>query len=92
VIRRALRDASHGDDDGGAVAEEALVGGDADAGAFDLATFGLAAHLPGQLADGLTGIRPPIVVAPERSRFSASPFAQRPMCSYQSNSNAVDRS
>src|SRR3954453_20285324 len=38
------------DDHRGAVAEEALVGRQADAGAFDLAAVGLAAHLPDQLA------------------------------------------
>jgi hypothetical protein len=33
------------------VAEEALVGGDADRGALDLAAGGLAPELPGDLAD-----------------------------------------
>src|SRR5690349_13168224 len=42
---------SGGQDDGRAVAEEALIGGDADAGALDLAANGLAAELPGELAD-----------------------------------------
>src|SRR5690554_4451586 len=43
-----------------AVAEEALVNRKADVGAFDLASFGLAAELPGELAnlrDGLRGDR-----------------------------------
>ena len=39
-----------GDDDGGAVAEEALVDRQADAGALDLAAVGLAVELPGELA------------------------------------------
>ena len=33
------------------MAEQALVGGDADAGVLDLAVGGLAAELPGELAD-----------------------------------------
>src|SRR5690606_24563313 len=35
----------------GPVAEESLVGGDADAGALDLSALGLSAQLPGELAD-----------------------------------------
>ena len=42
--------------------------------------------------DGLTGMRPPMVVSPSRSSCSASPGLQRPMFSYQSSSRAVDRS
>ena len=41
---------------------------------------------------GFTGMRPPIVVAPSRSSFSASPGAHSPICSYQSSSIAVERS
>src|SRR5271169_1208723 len=40
---------SAGDDDGAAVAEQTLVGGDPDASAFDLTTGRLAAQLPHQL-------------------------------------------
>ena len=39
-----------------------------------------------------TGTRPPIVVSPSRSSFSASPGAHKPICSYQSSSIAVERS
>ena len=39
------------------MAEEALVGGDAHARALDLATLGLAAELPGELADLGEGLR-----------------------------------
>src|ERR1700722_511936 len=39
------------------VAEQALVGGDADGGALDLAAGGLALELPGQLADLRDGLR-----------------------------------
>src|SRR5215207_11769369 len=39
------------------VAEQALVGGDADGGALDLAAGGLALELPGQLADLGDGLR-----------------------------------
>ena len=42
--------------------------------------------------DGLTGIRPPIDVAPSRRSPSASPGLQRPMFSYQSSSRALERS
>ena len=42
---------SDGDDNRRAVAEQALVGGDADAGALDLTALGLPTQLPGQLAD-----------------------------------------
>src|SRR6185369_15246775 len=48
---RFTRAPSDGQQDGRAVAEQALVGGDPDAGAFHLATGGLAAQLPGDLAD-----------------------------------------
>src|SRR5918999_2858255 len=40
-----------GHDHAGAVAEQALVDGEADGGTLDLAPVGLAAQLPGQLAD-----------------------------------------
>src|SRR5579872_1367522 len=42
---------SAGHDHAGAVAEESLVGGDADTSAFHLATVGLPAQLPDELAD-----------------------------------------
>src|ERR1700754_1729909 len=42
---------SAAEDHRGAVAEQALVGGDADPGTLDLAAGGLAAKLPGDLAD-----------------------------------------
>jgi hypothetical protein len=41
---------------------------------------------------GFTGMRPPIVVSPSRSSFSASPSLQSPMFSYQSSSSAEERS
>src|SRR5690606_11474491 len=48
--------ASARDDDRGAVAEEALVHGHADLRALDLAALGLAAQLPGELADLCDGL------------------------------------
>src|ERR671917_169858 len=44
------------DDHRRTVPEQALVGGDADPGALDLATGGLALQLPGQLADLRDGL------------------------------------
>ena len=41
---------------------------------------------------GFTGTRPPMVVTPSLSSFSASPGLQRPMFSYQSSSSAEERS
>ena len=39
-----------------------------------------------------TGMRPPSVVSPSLSSFSASPALHSPMFSYQSSSSAVERS
>src|SRR6202022_5011074 len=53
-LRQIARSA--GDDHRGAVAEQALVGGDPDSGALDLPARCLALELPGQLADLRDGL------------------------------------